>query len=197
MTELPLRLINSWRLFFKYGWLEIGLHPENKSDGSIDFCVLVLVTIGKSYIKLNEEEVANFFMYLREKEKFSNVGTAEEYFSDVKDGFFGAFWMEELRDERYIIYFSDENGGFENVGPLHERDLKYILENEHKINDQIREIKLQKNDIIYELESIARECDGNVEKIHVFNSRIPILQLEMSTNHLTFFKAFINSLYSD
>lgn len=143
---------------------------------------------------LNEDELANLFMYLREKKNFSKVGTGEEYCSDVKDGFYGAFWTENLRDGRYIIYYNDEEGDFQNVGPLAEQDLKIILVNERKINDQILEIKMKIKELMEDLASIARACDGDAERIHVLNSHNATLQLEMSTNHFDFFKDFIKSL---
>lgn len=191
----PPRLINSWRLHFeRHGWFEIGLHPEAKDDDGAHFRVTAILAIGKTHITMKEDELANFFMYLRGQEKFSKVGTPEKYWDDVKDNFYGAFWMENMRDGRYIIYFSDDEGEFHNVGPLYESDLKLVLETEGDINDQILELKMMKKELLYDLETFARECDGDAKKIRVLQARNPTFRLEMSTNHFSFFEEFIRSL---
>lgn len=143
---------------------------------------------------MTEDELANFFMFLRENKKFVNIGEGEKYCDDVKDEFYGAFWMEKKGSGRYIIYFNDAEGEFQNVGPLHENDLKWFLMNERKINDQIMALKMMEKDLVTDLNAIARECDGVANKINVLNTHNTILKLEMATNHFDYFEEYVNSL---
>lgn len=193
-SKLPKRLINTYRLFFEEtGWFEVGLYPTFDDDEA-DFQVLLILMVGRSHIMLNEDEAANFFMHLRKMKKFANEGGSEEYFEDVKADFFGSFWMEKLRRGNYIIYFTDEEGDFQNAGPIHERDLRKILRNEQKLNEFILMLKMQKKDLIRELETLARECNGEPERVHQLHSGAPVVQFEMSTNHFEFFEDFMKSL---
>lgn len=112
----------------------------------------------------------------------------------TKDDYFGSFWSEKLRNGRRIIYFSDEDGNIQNVGPLQDHDLKSFLINEHKINDHIVQLKIKKKELTDDLMVFARECNGEAAKIHSMNSSNPALQLEMSTNHFALFEFFLKSL---
>lgn len=187
-------MIQSFRLFFAgHGCVEVGLAPAEEEG--FDFCVLTTIMVGKTFITLNEEELANFFIFLRKKRGFTNIGIAEQYFTDVSDEFNGAFRLDKQRSGEFnIIFMDDEEGDFQSAGPVNQEDLKKILKNERKLNDVILNLKVMKRELKNDLDALAVECDGNADRIHDLNSGNSVLQLEMSTNHFHFFRNFINSL---
>lgn len=146
---------------------------------------------------MTEDDLANFFMNIRKNKKFANIGKEEEYYADVKDDFYGRFWLEKNRNNKYIVYFDGEEGEFQYVGLLNVYDIKNILTNERKINDVILMLKVITNGLVVQLHAIARECDENPNNIRALNTYDSDLKLEMATNHYNFFSKFFSYLYRD
>lgn len=172
--------------------MEIGIFPSI-DDGEVKLAVRILIIAGATWIMLDAEETANFFIFLRKKKEFQNISGSEQYHDFVADDFSGSFLMKKNAGNGYHIYFLNEK--YEVRGTYMDYDtIVDMLSKEKIITQQIFGLTTSMNCVLDELESLRIKFNEDPAEIkkHAERDQNNIL-MEMATNHHQFFIDFINA----
>lgn len=173
--------------------MEIGLWPINEINGKANFIFQALLFGNRTFLRLNEDELANLFLFLRREKKFSNVDGSYTYADKIAENFHGTFSIEKMGFGMIVIYYMNDEGIVSTAGPLHVNDIKKLLKNEEAINNQIIKIGVEKEHTIEQLDTVVRECDGNAGTIqNLAKTKLSAFYLEMAANHFSFFEKHVN-----
>lgn len=66
------------------GYIRVGYLPELSEDGHV-----TLIALENTSMVFDIEEIANFFMFIRRHDDFSDLDDAESYFNHISDEFMG------------------------------------------------------------------------------------------------------------
>lgn len=190
----PPRIINATRLFLPYkGYVDIGLTPESDGYGNANVTVTVVIAYGLQWLALKPQQVAEFFVTVREIESYGTVD-GQCYF-DHEDSFNGSFKMQN--NNKFLeVEFTDEEGDRSRINEFDKDDVIALLTMERVISQQIAAVNTTMKDVVEAIEDIAIKCRGNAGNVkHMAElwhcSKITI---EMAINHFTFFFSFVKEL---
>lgn len=190
----PPRIINATRLFLPYkGYVDIGLTPESDGYGNANVTVTIVIAYGRQWLALNPQQVAEFFVTVREIDSFGTVD-GQCYF-DHEDSFNGKFRMQN--NIKFLeVEFTDEEGDRSRINEFDKDDVVGLLTMERVISQQITAVNTTMKDAIEEIEDIAFKCRGDAAAVkHMAEVwHCGKMAIEMAINHFTFFYSFVKEL---
>lgn len=188
------RLLHSFRFPLQNGnYTEIGILPKLDRKFRPQFVMSMAIVADKNYLLLNDVEVANFFHFLRQQDKFAGLIGEDEYFDDVLNNFEGVFRVEENNTNIFDIIYMDEKYDWHGVGGLSYDEIETMLENEVFLNNQIHRIRYfieklhdELNDLVRLIRFKNRKID-NVKSLLQTEAMYNGLAAEMVANYFDFF----------
>lgn len=191
---LPPRLLKCTRLFlpYGYGWIEIGLLPTSDGYGNANVSVVVNIIYGNEWLSLNEIQLAEFFITLREIESYHD---GQCYFNRTEDSLIGKFYINKF-DDFFKIVFAAEEGDQYIISHFMVDDIIPLLKMEKMIDGKIQAIAITMRDVIGVMEQTALKYRDNAEKIKDLaeNWHCDDIIFEIAVNYFHFFVDFVDEI---
>lgn len=176
------------------GYLQIGLLPELNSDQEPVFNVRAVIALGETYIPFDIEEIANFFISIRQHADFIDLPGGEEYFPFVQNEFMGNFFAKTDGPVYIFSYVNYENGSSYELAIPNKELVEHILSLEHIVNGHMNILCVlhdNQQKLMQKLEELRLKCFNSpthVKQLAEFSSDKFVT--EMATNLFSFFAQY-------
>lgn len=173
------------------GYIQIGYLPELQEDESVIFHVRTVIALGESYIPFDIEELANFFINIRQHQEFAHFDGGEIYFPHISDEFLGNFFINSSDTSYGITYINYQNDTiYELISPNKDMII-HILSLEKIISGHMNNLCVLENEkeaLFIKLEEVRVRCVGTAMHIKsIAENTEDKFVVEMATNLFSFF----------
>lgn len=197
----PPSLLSSSRVYFpsQKGYIEIGRIPIDEGGSKFDFNFQAIIANQSDWLELNEEELINFFLFLRRSNISENHSISDSSFDPVlHESFYGKFTLNYVFNSDQFVGITYNNGeGDENdITHLLKDDVDFILKNESIFAVQMQRVRECVSELISKMESLKLEIvDSCLHGDHIdpmglheiIENDDDVFKLEMATNWWPFF----------
>lgn len=194
--EPPPRLLDATTILLgNVGYIQVGYLPEMDDSNNTILNVRVIIVLDGTYIPFDSDELANFFMSIRDDEEFNDLEGCEEYLPSVKNDFIGNFFFAKNADSSYFTTYVNYSSEikYEIVFPNKEMVL-HILSLERTISAHMNWMDTlddKKSDLLHQLDVAAARCLTSPAHLHMLAENTPDkLIIELSKNLFSFFTKY-------
>lgn len=172
----------------------MGYLPELR-DGEVLFHTRTIITVGETFIIMDIEELANFYISIRRHGDFVHSGYGEIYFPHIEEEFMGNFLIRSNGTSYEICYinYNDMSQTYEVSFPT--KDIvNHVLSLERTLSgymNLMNSLEDEKNILFQQLEKCCGMCINTPTYIKILGENTTDgFVIEMATNLFSFFAAY-------
>lgn len=179
------------------GYIQIGFLPSLNAAQEVILDVRAIIVIGETYIPFDIEEIANFFLSIRQHDDFVDLDGREEYLPFVQNEFMGNFFIHTNGPSYTISYVNYDNGTnyeaiFPNKGMIeHILSFERIVSGHMNILSSLEDGQLT---LLTKLEELRIKCANTPTHVqYLAENTCDKFTTEIACNLFSFFAQYWNS----